>query len=316
VEAWLRGLRASSVELRVPRRGDKRTLLATVEQNAAESFLQHRLRRSSDLTTRSQALQELQDALDLPDPPLRIECLDVSHLAGTGIVASLVVFEDGAARRSDYRRFAIKDQDGADDVRAVREVVGRRFRRYLHEQAEIAATAEVEGRRPKAFAYRPQLLVVDGGPAQAQAAQDELVGLGVNGVHVVGLAKRLEEVWPAGSPDPVILARGSEALYLLQRIRDEAHRVAIAYQRSLRKKAVATGALDDVRGLGPSRRAALMSRFGSVKGIGAATDDELLSVPGMGPVLVQSIRAALADSRRHAEAAPAVNVTTGEIMES
>jgi excinuclease ABC subunit C len=319
VAGWLSQLRGSNVELRVPRRGDKRELLATVGHNAHEAFVQHRLRRSSDLTARSVALQELQEALDLPESPLRIECIDVSHLGGDDIVASLVVFEDGAARKSDYRRFALRDQQEADDVRSIREVVTRRFTRYLEEQADAAQLPIVDG-RPRAFAYRPQLLVIDGGPAQAAAAQSALVELGVEGIAVVGLAKRLEEVWPAGSADPVILARGSEGLYLLQRIRDEAHRFAGAYQRTARSKRVTAGALDRIDGLGPARKAALLKSFGSVKRVRAAEAADLQVVPGIGPELAQRIVTALhADEGSSGDTTArgaAINTATGEIMDA
>jgi excinuclease ABC subunit C len=269
------------------------------------------------LTTRSQALQEIQDALDLPDAPLRIECIDVSHLGGTGVVASLVVFEDGAPRRSDYRTFAIKGQDGADDVRAVAEVVGRRFARML-EQSPVRPSAEPEAPgKSRGFAYRPQLLVVDGGPAQAAAAAEAMSELGVEGIAVVGLAKRLEEVWPAGSADPVVLPRGSEGLYLLQRVRDEAHRVAIAYQRKRRTPSVASSVLDDIPGLGPAKRAALLAHFGSVKRIRAADTDALVAVAGIGPALASTIVAALTPPDSSSPRVPAaLDTATGEIMDA
>jgi excinuclease ABC subunit C len=316
IDAWLTQLRGAKVEVKVPVRGDKRTLLETVARNAEEAFIQHRLKRSSDLTTRSQALQEVQDALELPEPPLRIECIDISHLGGTDIVGSLVVFEDGAARRSDYRHFTIKGQDGSDDVRAIREVVERRFRRYLEEQSADDPRDD-GGRRPKSFSYRPQLLVIDGGPVQAHAAADVLQGLGVEGVHVVGLAKRLEEVWPAGSADPVILARGSEALYLLQRVRDEAHRFALSHQKRRRTRTLASEALEGIPGLGPARRAALLRHFGSVKRLRNASVDDLEAVDGVGPALARAVHAALAaDTPSRVAGGVVLDTATGEIMDA
>lgn len=311
---WLSARRGTKVEIKVPVRGDKRALLETVERNAAEVFIQHRLKRSSDLTTRSLALQEVQDALELPEPPLRIECVDISHLGGTDVVGSMVVFEDGTPRRADYRHFAIKGFEGSDDLRAVAEVVRRRFRRLLDEAEEVA---DLTSARPKAFAYRPQLLVIDGGPGQAQAAHDVLAELGISGIAVVGLAKRLEEVWPAGSADPVIFARGSEGLYLLQRVRDEAHRFAIAYQRRRRSRVLKAGALDAIPGLGEVRRTALLKHFGSVKRLRAASLDDLRQVPGVGAALAQTVFDALRSTtpERGSEAADILNTATGEIME-
>ncbi|GGS57295.1 UvrABC system protein C [Planobispora rosea] len=303
--------RGARVEIRVPQRGDKRSLMETVERNAKESLAQHKLKRSSDLTSRSKALQELADALDLDRAPLRIECYDVSHLQGTNVVASMVVFEDGLARKSEYRRFSIRSTEG--DVASIHEVISRRFKRHLEERvatgelAELGAEAgEGEGApgstgpgidpetgRPRKFAYSPQLIVVDGGPAQAAAAQRALDELGVDDVAVCGLAKRLEEVWLPGEDLPVILPRSSEALYLLQRVRDEAHRFAIAYHRSKRSKSVRESALDDVPGLGPARRQALIKHFGSVKRLREATAAEICQVPGIGPATAETIVSAL-----------------------
>src|SRR5215467_662381 len=235
---WLSDRRGGPVHLRVPRRGDKKALAETVARNAKEALALHKTRRASDLTTRSQALHEIQQALNLDDAPLRIECYDVSNLQGTHVVASMVVFEDGLARKSEYRRFAIRGLDGTDDVAAIHEVILRRFRRYLEEQAaappgldELAAGADSDRRK---FAYPPNLLVIDGGPAQVSAAVRALDELGVVDVAVCGLAKRLEEVWLPGEDGPVILPRSSEGLYLLQRVRDEAHRFAITFHRSRR----------------------------------------------------------------------------------
>ena len=306
---WLSERRGGPVSLRVPRRGDKKALLETVARNACESLALHKTRRASDLTTRSKALNEIQDALGLDDAPLRIECYDVSNLQGTHVVASMVVFEDGLARKSEYRRFAIKGTDGTDDISSIHEVITRRFRRYLAEREKTgeldtlgdpeagedsgseAERADVTAQ--KKFAYPPNLVVVDGGPLQAEAAARALAELGIDDVAVCGLAKRLEEVWLPGEEYPVILPRSSEGLYLLQRVRDEAHRFAITYHRQKRGKAATTSALDDVPGLGPARRKALLKQFGSVRKLGAASIEEIAVVPGIGPRLAATISAAL-----------------------
>jgi excinuclease ABC subunit C len=308
---WLAERRGGPVALRVPRRGDKKALLETVARNAAQTLALHKTRRASDLTTRSKALSEIQDALGLDDAPLRIECYDVSNLQGTHVVASMVVFEDGLARKSEYRRFAIKGTGGTDDISSIYEVITRRFRRYLAErektgeldtlgdpeaaedqdQDPLAERAVVDA--PKKFAYPPNLVVVDGGPLQADAAARALAELGIDDVAVCGLAKRLEEVWQPGEEYPVILPRSSEGLYLLQRVRDEAHRFAINYHRQKRGKAATTSALDDVPGLGPARRKTLLKHFGSVRKLGAASTEEIAEVPGIGPKLAVTIASAL-----------------------
>ena len=306
---WLAERRGGPVSLRVPQRGDKRALLETVARNAAETLALHKTRRASDLTTRSKALNEIQEGLGLDDAPLRIECYDVSNLQGTHVVASMVVFEDGLARKSEYRRFAIKGLDGTDDISAIHEVIFRRFRRYLAEREKTGeldilgdpeaaedqdplAERAVAGAQQK-FAYPPNLVVVDGGPLQADAAARALAELGIDDVAVCGLAKRLEEVWLPGQEYPVILPRSSEGLYLLQRVRDEAHRFAITYHRQKRSKAATASALDDVPGLGPARRATLLKHFGSVRKLRAASVAEITAVPGIGPKLAATIAAAL-----------------------
>lgn len=292
--------RGARVEIRVPQRGDKKTLMETVERNAKESLKQHKLKRASDLTARSRALQEVADALGLDQAPLRIECYDVSHTQGTNVVASMVVFEDGLARKSEYRRFAVASTEG--DVASIHEVISRRFKRYLEERSETGeldvevgagAALDPETGRPRKFAYPPNLVVVDGGPAQAAAAQRALDELGVDDVAVCGLAKRLEEVWQPGEDLPVILPRSSEALYLLQRVRDEAHRFAITYHRSKRSKSVKESALDEVPGLGPARRQALIKHFGSVRRLREATAEQIREVPGIGPATAETIVSAL-----------------------
>ena len=312
---WLSELRGSTVEIRVPQRGDKHDLLETVTRNAAQALVLHKTRRAGDLTSRGKALEELQEALGLGEAPLRIECVDVSHLQGTDVVASLVVFEDGLARKSEYRRFSIRGVDGvSDDTRSVAEVVTRRFKRLLEERADPddpnPGIDPVTG-RPRKFAYPPQLFVVDGGQPQVEAAQAALSALGVADVAIVGLAKRLEEVWLPGDPDPVILPRSSEGLYLLQRVRDEAHRFAIAYQRQKRGKRMVESLLDDVPGLGEARRKALLRQFGSLKRLRAATAEEIALVPGIGPTIAQSVVDTLASSAP----TPAVDMGTGEILD-
>ncbi|MGY1603233.1 excinuclease ABC subunit UvrC [Geodermatophilus sp. SYSU D00815] len=294
-EELLSELRGSRVSLRVPQRGDKRALLETVERNAKESFARHRVKRASDLTARSLALQELQEALDLPDAPLRIECIDISHVQQTDVVASMVVFEDGLPKKSDYRRFAVRQ--GTDDTAAMAEVVRRRFARHLKEEQDRRdeqGIAAEEG-RPRKFAYPPNLLVVDGAAPQVAAASRSLDELGVVDIAVCGLAKRMEEVWLPGETDPVILPRTSEALYLLQRVRDEAHRFAITYHRQKRSTSMLVSLLDDVPGLGDTRRKALMKKFGSLKRLRAASLEELMTVPGIGRRTAEAVQAAIAE---------------------
>jgi excinuclease ABC subunit C len=311
VEEWLAARRGSRVHLRVPRRGDKKALLDTVARNAAESLALHKTRRASDLTTRSLALNEIQEALGLEVAPLRIECYDVSNLQGTHVVASMVVFEDGLARKSEYRRFSVKGTGGEGDVASVHEVITRRFRRYLEEReatgeldvlGDPAADGGEADLRQRKFAYPPNLVVIDGGPAQVAAAVSALEELGIDDIAVCGLAKRLEEVWLPGEDAPVILPRSSEGLYLLQRVRDEAHRFAITYHRAKRSKALAVSELDSVPGLGPARRATLLRHFGSVRRIAAATPAELASLPGIGQQLAGAVLAALRPERGNAEA--------------
>jgi excinuclease ABC subunit C len=327
VEEWLCRQRGSRVSLRVPRRGDKKALLETVARNAKESLTQHKMRRASDLTTRSRALHEIQEALGLEEAPLRIECYDVSNLQGTNVVASAVVFEDGLARKSEYRRFSIKGTGGEGDVASIHEVITRRFRRYLEERETTGeldtlgdpagqfATRDPDGDdpatrrpgpldddgRPRKFAYPPNLVVIDGGPAQVGAAVRALDELGIDDIAVCGLAKRLEEVWLPGEDAPVIMPRSSEGLYLLQRVRDEAHRFAITYHRAKRSKALAVSELDGVPGLGPSRRATLLRHFGSVRKIAAATEEEIAEVPGIGPRLASAVLTALSPARDNGE---------------
>lgn len=304
-EQLLSDLRGSRVEIRVPQRGDKRTLQETVARNATESLALHKTKRASDLTTRNLALAEIAEALQLEEAPLRIECYDVSHIQGTEIVASMVVFEDGLARKGEYRRFVIRDQEGSDDVAAMHEVITRRFRRLLDEQARSELKpgdpetgsgpmlVDPDTGRPRKFAYAPGLVVVDGGAPQVAAAQRALDGLGIDDIPVCGLAKRLEEVWLPGEEDPVILPRTSEGLYLLQRVRDEAHRFAINHHRNRRSKSMVESVLDGVPGLGEVRRRTLLRHFGSLRKLRAATVEEIAAVPGVGPRTAAAIKEAL-----------------------
>ena len=306
--------RGGPVTIRVPKRGDKRALMDTVEQNAKQSLMRHKMKRTSDLTARSLALEEIQVALELPTAPLRIECYDISNLGATETVASMVVFEDGLPRKSEYRRFTIRNE-GQSDVAAMHEVITRRFTQLLRAREsndDDGPGIDPETGKPRRFAYTPALVVVDGGPPQVAAAQQALLELGITDIALVGLAKRLEEVWLPDDDDPVILPRTSEGLYLLQRLRDEAHRFAISHHRGRRSKTMIESVLDPVAGLGPSRRKALLKAFGSVKKLRAATAEEIATVPGIGAATAQSIVEALATS----ETSPAVNTATGEIIES
>ncbi|MFD6881892.1 excinuclease ABC subunit UvrC [Rhodococcus sp. NPDC060084] len=307
---WLGGLRGGPVRLRVPQRGDKKALADTVQRNAKEALAQHKLRRAGDFTARSAALQGIQEALDLDSAPLRIECVDISHVQGTDVVASLVVFEDGLPRKSDYRHYGIKHAAGdghSDDVASIAEVTRRRFLRHQRDTtpadagnggdfAPEAALDPATG-RPRRFAYPPNLYVVDGGAPQVAAAAEVLDELGITDVAVIGLAKRLEEVWVPGEEDPVILPRTSESLYLLQRIRDEAHRFAITFHRSKRSRRMTASALDGVKGLGETRRKALVTHFGSVARLREADVEEITAVPGIGKTTAQAVLDALQAER-------------------
>ncbi|MDQ1629851.1 MAG: excinuclease subunit [Actinomycetota bacterium] len=330
VAAWLRERRGGNVDLRVPQRGEKRALMETVARNAQQALALHKTKRGSDLTTRSVALQEIQEALLLDDAPLRIECYDVSHIQGSDVVASMVVFEDGLARKSEYRRFVVKGLAGRGDTASLYEVISRRFRRHLEQQSDAAAAAadgavgagpvtdvpsgiDPETGRPRRFAYPPNLVVVDGGAPQVAAAQQALDALGVTDVALCGLAKRLEEVWLPRDSHPVVLPRTSEGLYLLQRVRDEAHRFAIAHHRQRRSKAMTSSALDGVPGLGETRRTSLIKHFGSLKRLSTATVEEIVEVPGVGRRTAEAVVSALA--LQTSSGGVAVNTATGEILD-
>ena len=305
VTAWLRGLRGANVDVRVPQRGDKRALAQTVLRNAEHALVLHKTRRAGDLTSRSQALSDLTEALDLPEAPLRIECYDISHTQGTHQVGSMVVFEDGLPRKSAYRRFIVRGADGSgarDDTEAIAEVLSRRFRNYRSAREEAtdddgkplaSGPVDPETGRPSRFAYPPNLVVVDGGQPQVNAAQRVFDELGVEDVALVGLAKRLEEVWLPGEEFPIVLPRTSAGLYLLQRLRDEAHRFAITAHRGRRSKAMTRSVLDGVPGLGPTRQKALLAHFGSVANLRKATPEEITAVKGVGLRTAQAVVDAL-----------------------
>lgn len=313
--AWLTSLRGSNVQIRVPQRGDKKALMTTAETNATQALAQHKLKRAGDITARSAALKELQEALWMDESPLRIECTDISHIQGTDVVASLVVFEDGLPKKSDYRRYKIRDAAGdghSDDVASIAEVVRRRFKRYQQDKSAVPAgddagdllegETELEDSTPegsdpaaekRSFAYPPQLFIVDGGLPQVNAAQEVLDELGVNDVTLVGIAKRLEEIWVPGEEYPIIVPRSSPALYLVQNLRDEAHRFAITFHRQQRSARMRRSKLDDIPGLGPKRRKQLVKEFGSVARVKAASVEDIAGLPGFGPKLAQLIHDAL-----------------------
>lgn len=297
-------LRGAGVDARVPQRGDKRALMETVERNAKELLKQHKLKRIGDLTARSAALQELQEALDMEQAPLRIECTDISHIQGTDVVASLVVFEDGLPRKSDYRRYRVKEAAGnghSNDVASIAEITKRRFLRHNQDKLAVPEAEEFDGSTfsdekveemstdARRFAYPPQIFIVDGGAPQVAAAQEVFDELGIVDVVLIGLAKRLEEIWLPGDPDPVILPRNSQALFLLQQIRDEAHRFAITYHRQQRSKRMRVSELDSIKGLGQSRRTELVKHFGSVAKLKEASIEDISQVKGFGPKLAEAV---------------------------
>jgi excinuclease ABC subunit C len=289
-EEWLAMLRGTRVEVRVPQRGDKRALQQTVTKNAEEEFVRHRLKRSSDHNARARALNALQDALDLPEAPLRIECFDMSHIQGRDYVGSMVVMEDGLPKKSDYRRFKVRTTEGANnDFAAMEEVLTRRLTALLAERDRPLE----EGERPRKFQYPPQLLLVDGGKGQLSVAVKVLEELGLDDeVPVAALAKQFEEVYLPGNPEPVRIARQSEALYLLQRVRDEAHRFAVTYHRQLRGKRMTRSVLDDIPGLGPTRKKRLVKELGGVSAVKAADVDTLKALPWLPDKVAEAVHAA------------------------
>lgn len=309
LEQWLSGVSSSKVEIKVPQRGDKVELLETVKRNAQYSLIQYVSKRATDAAVSGKALTEIEEMLGLKRTPLRIECFDISNISGTSVVASMVVFEDGMPKKSEYRRFIIDTSEGWDDTRAMHQVITRRLKRMLDDRSvDLAEVSETGGRISK-FAYPPALIVVDGGKPQVSAAQRALGELGITDIALCGLAKRLEEVWLPDNADPLIFPRNSEGLYLLQRIRDEAHRFAITFHRSRRSKVMLESLLDEIPGLGSARRTALLDRFGSVSAIRKAAVSELATTPGIGEKLAETIAQSLAQIGK----SEAVNMTTGEI---
>ena len=311
IEAGLVEKSGHSVSIHQPQRGEKAEVIATVKRNANQALIQYLSRRSNDAAVSGRALEEIATALDLQELPLRIECFDISNIQGTSMVASMVVFEDGQAKKADYRRFAIDDKAGFDDTRAMHHVLTRRLKRYLAERdIDLSEVNVLGGAKPK-FAYPPQLIVVDGGAPQVAAAARALAELGINDIALCGLAKRLEEVWLPDSKDPIIFPRHSEGLYLLQRIRDEAHRFAITFHRSKRSKVMLESLFDEIPNLGDSRRSALLNKFGSIAALRKATSEEIASVPGIGEKIASQILETLAEL---SAPEPAIDMTTGEIL--
>jgi len=312
LEEWLSKQRGANVALIEPQRGEKFDLIQTVKRNAHQSLIQYLSKRANDAAVSGSALAEIAEQLELAELPLRIECFDISNIQGTSMVASMVVFEDGQPKKSDYRRFSISDEAGFDDTRAMHHVITRRFKRYLDEKdIDIAEATSQGGQRPR-FAYPPQLVVVDGGKPQVNAAAKALQELGITDVAICGLAKRLEEVWLPNSSEPVIFPRHSEALYLLQKLRDEAHRFAINFHRSKRSKVMLESLLDEVAGLGEIRRKSLLSHFGSVSALKAATIDELAVVPGIGKKMAKTI----IDQINSQDLPLNIDMQTGEILDA
>ena len=308
LEKWLTQIRGASVTIKVPQRGEKVELLQTVKRNAQYSLIQYLSKRATDAAVSGKALLEIEESLDLDRTPLRIECFDISNISGTSVVASMVVFEDGMAKKSEYRRFIINTDEGFDDTRAMHQVISRRLKRLIADRQENEAEVAELGGKPSKFAYPPQLIVVDGGLPQVNAAQRALTELGINEIALVGLAKRLEEVWVSGSKDPIILPRNSEGLFLLQRIRDEAHRFAISFHRSRRSKVMLESILDEVPQLGAARRSALLERFGSVAAIRKASVSDIAATPGIGAKIASIIEAHLQEI-----SSQKIDAQTGEI---
>lgn len=289
LEEWLTMKRTKRVRIRVPKQGTRASVLAAVGENAEQSLKELKIKRRTDLAARSRALRDLQEELGLPEAPLRIECFDISTLQGEETVGSMVVFEDGAPKKSDYRKFKVKLQEGMDDFKAMHEVVHRRFKRFVQEKDK----PRDPNSRPPKFAYRPQLVLIDGGRGQLNAAMRAMEDAGVEGIPVASLAKRFEEVYVPGRPDPIVIPRTSEALYVLQHVRDEAHRFAVGYHRQRRDAAMRRSVLDDVPGIGRTRKNNLLKWFGSVDVMRRATVDEIRAVPGIPRHLAEAIHSRL-----------------------
>ena len=299
------------VTLHHPERGEKFELLETVKRNAHHALVTFLSKRSNDAAVSGRALEELANALELDELPLRIECFDISNIQGTSVVASMVVFEDGQPKKSDYRRFGIDDAQRFDDTRAMHHVITRRFKRYLAEKDQDLAEVELAGGAKPRFAYPPQLVIVDGGRGQVNAASRALAELGITDIALVGLAKRLEEIWIPDRKYPVILPRNSESLYLVQRIRDEAHRFAITFHRSKRSRLMLESLLDEIPTLGEVRREAILANFGSVAALRKAKVDEIAQVPGIGSKIAALIEAKVSENQENLH----VDAATGEIIE-
>ena len=312
LQQWLTEQRGKSVSLIQPARGEKLDLVQTVKRNANQALIQYLSKRANDAAVSGSALAEIAEQLELAELPLRIECFDISNIQGTSMVASMVVFEDGQPKKSDYRRFSIDDDAGFDDTRAMHHVITRRFKRYLDEKdIDVAEATAQGGSRPK-FAYPPQLVVVDGGKPQVNAAAKALRELGITDIALCGLAKRLEEVWLPNNSEPIIFPRHSEALYLLQKVRDEAHRFAINFHRSKRSKVMLESLLDQISGLGEVRRKSLLTHFGSVTALKSATLSELSAVPGIGEKIAKTI----IDQIKNQAEQVNIDMQSGEILDA
>lgn len=312
IEEWLSEKAGKSVSLTRPVKGEKLEIIQLVKRNANQALIQYLSKRANDSAVSGGALTEIAEQLELAELPLRIECFDISNIQGTSMVASMVVFEDGQPKKSEYRRFSIDDQSGFDDTRAMNHVITRRFKRYLEEKSIDIAESNTQGvSRPK-FAYPPQLVVVDGGKPQVNAAAKALRDLGIEDIALCGLAKRLEEVWLPNSSEPIIFPRHSEALYLLQRVRDEAHRFAINFHRSKRSKLMLDSFLDEIGGLGEGRRKALLDKFGTVTALKSASIEEISDVPGIGPKMAKTIF----ESINQKEPTRNIDMQTGEILDA
>ena len=313
--AWLTSIAGHKVVIKVPQRGEKVELLDTVERNAHYALIQFLSKRATDAAVSGKALIELEEILELPRTPLRIECFDISNISGTTVVASMVVFEDGIAKKSEYRRFIIDTTEATDDTRAMHQVITRRLKRFLADRDVDQSEVQESGGRLGKFSYPPQLIVVDGGAPQVAAAARALQELGITDIALCGLAKRLEEVWLPHNHDPLILPRTSEGMYLLQRIRDEAHRFAITFHRSRRSKVMLESVLDEIEQLGHIRRAALLDRFGSVSAIRKASLVEIAATPGIGEKIASIIWNHLSHMGESAVSS-GVDMQTGEILEN
>jgi excinuclease ABC subunit C len=311
---WLSSLAGHKVTIKVPQRGEKVELLDTVDRNAHYALIQFLSKRANDAAVSGKALIELEEILELPRTPLRIECFDISNISGTTVVASMVVFEDGVAKKSEYRRFIIDTSEATDDTRAMHQVITRRLKRLLADRNIDQSEVNESGGRLSKFSYPPQLIVVDGGAPQVSAAARALQELGIADIALCGLAKRLEEIWLPHSSDPLIMPRTSEGMYLLQRIRDEAHRFAITFHRSRRSKVMLESVLDEIEQLGHVRRTALLDRFGSVGALKKATMQDISATPGIGEKIASIIWNHL--NRVEGSTAPeGVDMQTGEILE-